>query len=74
MSDNIIVALITGASVAIPTMLTSWFNRKKVEGKLEVVKQEINGRMTELVSAEKKVSHAEGKEEQKQETKEENKL
>jgi len=70
MSDVVLVAIITGASVAIPTILTSILNRRVLAGKLDTVKTEINGRMTELLKAEKSLSKTEGKEEQKQETKE----
>lgn len=73
MSDAVQVALIGGAFTLLAHYLSgrrSDRNRGVVVDKLDVVHKEINGRMGQLISAEKDASKAEGKAEEKRETEE----
>ncbi len=66
MSDPVAIAIITGLSMAVPTIITSVINRRHVSEKLAEYHLQVNSRLDQLMKAEKGVSHAEGMEAQKQ--------
>lgn len=59
MSDTVQIALITGMTTIVVTLVTVLFN--KVSSKIESIHVDINSRLSELVLTSKQAAHAEGK-------------
>lgn len=76
MSDSVIIALISGVVSPLLLFILNHFQNKKMSAtndKVDKYHDEVNSKLSQLIVAEKGVSHAEGKLEGKEEEKNKNK-
>ena len=65
-AQAITVAVITGLCYAVPSIVSSYVNRAKVQAKLQDLHLQINSRLDELIKARELAAHAKGVADQKQ--------